>query len=70
MEFASRPSPTPDAIVRAANATGLSLDHARAETVQPWLEIIYSSLDSLKAVDLGETPPSFAFKSRKSDRAS
>ena len=70
MDFANRPRPTPDAVIRAANATALALDRTRAEAVQPWLSTIYSALDSLKAVDLGETPPSFAFKSRKSDRAS
>ena len=70
MDFAARPSPTPDAIIRAANAAALSLDRSRAEALKPWLDIIYSSLDSLKAVDLGDTPPSFAFKSRKTERPS
>ena len=70
MDFANRPKPTADAIVRAADAAALPLDRARAENLQPWLDIIYSSLDSLKAVDLGETPPSFAFKSRKTERGS
>jgi hypothetical protein len=32
------------------------------------MDLIYSMLDGLKDVDIGETPPSFAFKSRQTER--
>lgn len=65
-----RPAVTPETVSEMATAVDLRLGADRAEALQPWVELINTLSDSLKAVDLGETPPSFAFKSRRTERDS
>lgn len=62
-----RPDLTPDRVRDMAATAGLSLDKSRAEALTPWVDQVFAMMDGLDAIPLGETPPAFAFKCRRTD---
>ena len=61
---------TPEKVIEMASNVRLRLDEARAQALCPWVDMVFSLLDGLDAVELGELPPSFAFKCRWTDAGS
>jgi Asp-tRNA(Asn)/Glu-tRNA(Gln) amidotransferase C subunit len=53
-----------DALDRALSTARLTVPPERIETVRETAESIYTVIDQLDSLDLGETPPAAAFNAR------